>query len=148
MCVWRTGSQSVKWEILSKRDKKWKSGLNLKMSTTAASLRIGGRIFNVCAFCRLADFTQLFALSSAVSLALSLLVTRPWRALARRCLLTWHTHPGLSQLWGIQIEKKEKTHSQPDHIHMLIGVQLQGTKKPRKNVNFNAVSPQWINLEN
>lgn len=114
MCVWRTGSQSVKWEILSKRDKKWKSGLNLKMSTTAASLRIGGRIFNVCAFCRLADFTQLFALSSAVSLALSLLVTRPWRALARRCLLTWHTHPGLSQLWGIQIKKKKR------HIHNLI----------------------------
>lgn len=118
MCeqLWCTDSQFVKSETLPKRDKKWKWVMNLKMSRTAASLWIRRRIFNVRAFCRLADFAQLFALSSAVSLTLSLLVAGSWWALARRCLLTRDAHSRLSQLWGQQTKIQQISQSESAKI--------------------------------
>lgn len=65
----------------------------LKTCRTVASLWIGWRIFNVCAFCCLADFTLLFALSSAVPLAFSLLISGAWRD-----VLIWHTDSRFPQL--------------------------------------------------
>lgn len=96
----------------------------LKMSRAAVSLWIRRGIFNICAFCCLADFTQLFALSSAVSLTFSLLVAGPRRTLARLCLLTRHACSGFPQLWDDQGKKRKKkkvTHSDFGHLLILRG---------------------------